>query len=198
MQVPLVFRRTVWGWACPRKHSPVAVDALDLSSGVVLAVTPSISETWVLALRTPGGPALRSSLAGRGHSPSYLVLGQCPQSTRWGESGSALSLKGGVPKLSLSASEGAKPSRTAVGTLSQLSFHPHESRPAPRLPPIQMWLEHPTWFWPPWMDIEQRAWLGAKVVDLPGEGASGRRHRPQGPGSFCRPELTNLELGIQY
>lgn len=101
----LVFRWTVWGWACPRKHPPVAVDALDLSSGGVLAVTPSISETWVLALRTPGGSALRSSLAGRGHSPSYLVLGQCPRSTGWGESGSALSLKGGVLTLSLPARE---------------------------------------------------------------------------------------------
>lgn len=33
-------------------------------------------------------------------------------------------------------------------------------------PHIRMWLQHLTWFWPPWVDIEQRAWLEAKGVDL--------------------------------
>lgn len=33
-------------------------------------------------------------------------------------------------------------------------------------PHIRMWLQHLAWFWPPWVDIEWRAWLEAKGVDL--------------------------------
>lgn len=33
-------------------------------------------------------------------------------------------------------------------------------------PHMRMWLQHLTWFWPSWMDIEQKAWLEAKSVDL--------------------------------
>lgn len=33
-------------------------------------------------------------------------------------------------------------------------------------PHIQIWLQHLTWFWPSWMDIEQSAWLEAKGVDF--------------------------------
>lgn len=175
----------------------MAVDALDLSSGGVLAVTPSISDRGP-GPQNPRRVSLEELPGGQRAQPFLLGPGEVPSVPWVGENGSALSLKGGVPTLSLSASEGVEPSCTAVGTLSRLSFHPHEGRPAPRLPPIQMWLKHPTWFWPPRMDVEQRAWLGAKAVDLPGEGASGRRHGPQGLGSFRRPEPTNLELGIQY
>lgn len=32
-------------------------------------------------------------------------------------------------------------------------------------PHMRMWLQHLAWFWPSWMDIEQRAWLEAKSVD---------------------------------
>lgn len=34
----------------------------------------------------------------------------------------------------------SEPSWAAVGTLSGLSFHPHQSLPAPRLPLIPVWL----------------------------------------------------------
>lgn len=64
-------------------------------------------------------------------------------------------------------------------------------------PHIRMWLQHLTWFWPPWVDIEQRAWLEAKGVDL-----LFLREPPPGGTTGCGGELLQagaciLSLGFR-
>lgn len=62
-------------------------------------------------------------------------------------------------------------------------------------PHIRMWLQHLTWFLPPQMDTEQRAWLEARSVDLftrePTPG--GTNHRP---GELLQARACILDLGL--
>lgn len=57
--------------------------------------------------------------------------------------------------LSRACQRSSEPSWAAAGTLSSAFIHIRACLPQD-YPHIRMWLQHLTWFWPSWVDIEQR------------------------------------------